>query len=67
MMLLKENTAFFGNDVERLLNFLKFADFLVKLRKDKFFYKHKITADNKGYYLTIQIYSKKTMEPCYLV
>lgn len=66
-MLVKENIACFGDDMERLLNFLKFADFLVKLKKDKYFYTHKISANEEGYWLEIQVYSKKTMEPCYLV
>jgi hypothetical protein len=67
MILEDENTACFGNDLERLLRFLKFADYIVKLKRDKYFYKHQIMANKEGYYLTIQVYSKKTMEPCYLV
>jgi len=66
-MLTGENTGFFGNDLERLLDFLKFVDSLVKIRKDKYFYTHNITADKYGFYLTIQIYSKITMKPCCLV
>lgn len=58
-----DNTLFFGDDFEELFYLLEYIDEEVKARKSLYYYHHLIWADKNGWYLTVQIYDKRTSNP----
>lgn len=59
-----KNTVLFKDDMEYLLFTLMNLEATMERHTDKFYFKHLIWANDRGFWLTFQAYNLKTNIPC---